>query len=152
MMGILLLITLFLAGLAGALWPQGLMAPDLFLVLALAYSRLLPYYLGLPWAFFLGLVQDLLGYGLLGLHAVGLLSASYAYYAARRRLAPGEAPGILFSFIWAFFAKWAGYFLVAYWLRLELPPFWPLDLLLEGLLTLPLALLAWRLLPPPRRP
>ncbi|WP_114313369.1 rod shape-determining protein MreD [Thermus caldifontis] len=152
MMGVLLLITLALSGFLGALWPQGLMAPDLFLVLALLYARSLPYYLGLPWAFFLGLVQDLLGYGLLGLHAVGLLSASYAYYAASRRLAPGEAPGILFSFIWAFSAKWAGYFLVAYWLRLELPAFLPRDLLLEGLLTLPLALLAWRLLPPPRRP
>ncbi|MDM7324259.1 MAG: rod shape-determining protein MreD [Thermus sp.] len=150
MMGILLLIALFLTGLLGALWPQGLMAPDLFLVVALAYSRLLPYYLGLPWAFFLGLVQDLLGYGLFGLHAVGLLSASYAFYAARRRLTTGEAFGVLVAFLWAFSAKWMGYFLVAYWLRLELPPLWALDLLLEGLFTLPLFLLAWRFLPPGR--
>ncbi|WP_038057288.1 rod shape-determining protein MreD [Thermus amyloliquefaciens] len=152
MMGISLLITLLLSGLLGALWPQGLMAPDLFLVLALLYARGLPYYLGLPSAFFLGLVQDLLGYGLLGLHAVGLLSASYAFYAASRRLAPGEVPGVLFSFLWAFSAKWAGYFLVAYWLRLELPAFLPLDLILEGLFTLPLVLLAWRFGPPSPRP
>ncbi|RTI02580.1 rod shape-determining protein MreD [Thermus scotoductus] len=152
MIWLLLFLTLFLSGLLGALWPAGLMAPDLFLVLALLYARSLPYYLGLPWAFFLGLVQDLLGYGLLGLHAVGLLSASYAFYAASRRLAPGEAPGVLFAYLWAFLAKWGGYFLVAYWLRLELPPLSLLDLLLEGLFTLPFALLAWRFLSSPRRP
>ncbi|APD10090.1 MULTISPECIES: rod shape-determining protein MreD [Thermus] len=140
-----LLLTLFLAGLLSALWPQGLMAPDLFLVLALWYAWGRPYYLGLPVAFLLGLLQDLLGYGLLGLHATGLLLAAYAFYAASRRLVAGEGLGASFAFLWAFLAKWFGYFLVAYWLRLDLPPLLPLDLLLEGLFTLPLALLALRL-------
>ncbi|AEV15992.1 rod shape-determining protein MreD [Thermus sp. CCB_US3_UF1] len=145
-----LLATLFLAGLLGGLWPQGLPAPDLFLVLALLYARSAPYYLGLPAAFALGLLQDLLGFGLLGLHGVGLLSAAYAHYAASRRLVAGEAPGAFLAFLWAFLAKWTGYFLVAYWLRLELPPLAPLDLLLEGLLTFPLFLLALRFLPSKR--
>ncbi|GLV47051.1 hypothetical protein TJA_02270 [Thermus sp. LT1-2-5] len=140
-----LFLTLFLAGLLGAVWPQGLMAPDLFLVLALWYAWGRPYYLGLPAAFLLGLLQDLLGFGLLGLHATGLLFAAYAFYAASRRLVAGEALGALFAFLWAFLAKWFGYFLVAYWLRLELPPLLPLDLFLEGLVTLPLFLLALRL-------
>lgn len=139
-----LLLTLFLAGLLGALWPQGLMAPDLFLALALGYAHGRPYYLGLPAAFLLGLLQDLLGFGLLGLHAVGLLSAAYAFYATGQRLAQ-EVPGALFAFLAAFLAKWAGYFLVAYWLRLELPPLLLGDILLEGLFTLPFFLLALRL-------
>ncbi|GAA5334589.1 MULTISPECIES: rod shape-determining protein MreD [Thermus] len=140
-----LLLTLFLAGLLSALWPQGLMAPDLFLLLALWYAGGRPYYLGLPMAFLFGLLQDLLGYGLLGLHATGLLFASYAFYAASRRLVAGEGLGTIFAFLWAFLAKWFGYFLVAYWLRLELPPLSLLDLLLEGVFTLPLFLLSLRL-------
>ncbi|WP_018112409.1 hypothetical protein [Thermus igniterrae] len=139
-----LLATLFLAGLLGTLWPQGAMAPDLFLVLALWYARSQPYYLGLPGAFLLGLLQDLLGYGLLGLHAVGLLSAAYAHYGASRRLTEGAGLGAPFAFLWAFLAKWAGYFLVVYWLRLDLPPLAPLDLFLEGLFTLPFFLMALR--------
>jgi rod shape-determining protein MreD len=142
-----LLLTLFLSGLLSALWPQGLMAPDLFLVLALWYAQGSPAYLGLPVAFLLGLLQDLLGYGLVGLHGVGLLFAAYAYYAANRRLAFGESLPALVAFAWAFAAKWLGHFLVAYWLRLEIPPLIPLDLLLEALFTLPLFLLARRFRP-----
>jgi rod shape-determining protein MreD len=142
-----LLLTLFLAGFLAALWPEGVMAPDLFLVLALWYAAGRPYYLGLPAAFFLGLLQDLLGFGLLGLHGVGLTLAAYAYYAASRRLASEESLPALAAFLWAFAAKWLGYFLVAYWLRLDIPPLLPLDLLLEGLLTLPLFLLARRFRP-----
>ncbi|GGM91452.1 rod shape-determining protein MreD [Thermus composti] len=140
-----LLLALFLSGLLGALWPQGLMGPDLFLVLTLLLVQGRPYYLGLPLAFALGLLQDLLGFGLLGLHATGLLLAAYAYGAASRRLAAWEA-GQAGAFAFAFGAKWLGYFLVAYWLRLDLPPLWPGDLVLEGLFTLPFFLLALRLL------
>lgn len=147
-----LMTTLFLSGLLGALWPQGAMAPDLFLVLALWYARSRPCYLGLPGAFLLGMLQDLLGYGLWGLHAVGLLSAAYAYYGASRRLTEREGLGALFAFFWAFLAKWAGYFLVAYWLRLDLPLLVPLDLVLEGLFTLPIFLLALRFATPGRQP
>lgn len=147
-----LLATLLLSGLLGALWPAGGRGPDLFLVLALWYARLYPYYLGLPMAFLLGLLQDLLGFGLLGVHAVGLLSASYAHYAASHRLAAGEGLGALFAFLWAFLAKWLGYFLVAYWLRLDLPPLLPAEPLLEGLFTLPFYLLALRLLATPKEP
>lgn len=144
--------TLFLAGFLGALWPQEAMAPDLFLVLALWYARSQPYYLGLPGAFLLGILQDLLGYGLWGLHAVGLLSAAYAYYGASRRLTGEEGLGALVAFLWAFLAKWVGYFLVAYWLRLDLPPLAPLDFLLEGLFTLPFFLLALRFAAPGKQP
>ncbi|SDE54570.1 rod shape-determining protein MreD [Thermus arciformis] len=140
-----LLLTLLLYGLLSALWPQGAMAPDLFLVLALGYAARRPFYLGLPVAFALGLLQDLLGYGLLGLHAVGLVLAAYAFYAASRRLAPEGYLPLLSAFLWAFFAKWLGYFLVAYWLRLDLPPLLLRDIFLEGLFTLPFYLLALRL-------
>jgi rod shape-determining protein MreD len=103
-----LLLTLFLSGLLSALWPQGLMAPDLFLVLALWYAQGSPAYLGLPVAFLLGLLQDLLGYGLVGLHGVGLLFAAYAYYAANRRLASGESLPALVAFAWALCRQVAG--------------------------------------------
>ncbi|AFV76249.1 rod shape-determining protein MreD [Thermus oshimai] len=140
-----LLGALFLLGLFATLLPEGWPGPDLFLAYALWYAGARPYFLGLPVAFALGLLQDLLGFGLLGLHGVGLLMATYAHYAASRRVVAGEALGMGLAFLYAFLAKWAGYFLVAYWLRLEPPPLALGSLLLEGALTLPFYLLLRRL-------
>lgn len=142
---LLLLSVLFLSGLFATLLPEGWMGPDLFLAYALWYAASRPYFLGLPAAFALGLLQDLLGFGLLGLHGVGLLVATYAHYGASRRLVAGEGLGMGLAFLYAFLAKWAGYFLVAYWLRLELPPLAWATLLGEGLLTFPFYLLLRRL-------
>jgi len=83
-----------------------------------------------------GLLQDLLGFGLLGLHAVGLLLAAYAYYGAARYLDLRSPAGALAAFALAFLGKWFGYFLVAYWLRLDLPALFPWLPLGEGLLSL----------------
>ena len=92
--------------------------------------------LGLALAFLVGLLQDLLGFGLLGLHAVGLLLAAYAYYGAARYLDLRSPAGALAAFALAFLGKWFGYFLVAYWLRLDLPALFPWLPLGEGLLSL----------------
>ncbi len=143
--GLVLLATLLLSGLLSALLPEGLGGPDLFLAYALWLGPRLPYGPGLLGAFGVGLLQDLLGFGLLGLHALGLTLAFHAYAAARARLAPSSPLGQGAGFALAFLAKWGGYFLVAYWLRLDLPPFLPSAFLLEFLWTLPFVLLLKRL-------
>ena len=131
-----LVLLLFLSGLLQALLPEGWPAPDLFLVYALWLAASRPPLLGLALAFLVGLLQDLLGFGLLGLHAVGLLLAAYAYYGAARYLDLRSPAGALAAFALAFLGKWFGYVLVAYWLRLDLPALFPWLPLGEGLLSL----------------
>jgi len=131
-----LVLLLFLMGLLQALLPEGWPAPDLFLVYALWLAASRPPALGLALAFLVGLLQDLLGFGLLGLHATGLLLAAYAYYGAARHLDLSSGAGALAAFALAFLGKWFGYFLVAYWLRLDLPALPPWLPLGEGLLSL----------------
>ena len=67
---------------------------------------------------------------------VGLLLAAYAYYGAARYLDLRSPAGALAAFALAFLGKWFGYFLVAYWLRLDLPALLPWLPLGEGLLSL----------------
>ena len=93
-----LVLLLFLSGLLQALLPEGWPAPDLFLVYALWLAASRPPLLGLALAFLVGLLQDLLGFGLLGLHAVGLLLAAYAYYGAARYLDLRSPAGALAAF------------------------------------------------------
>lgn len=67
-------------------FPPGWGGPDLFLLVAvMGLSRRSPIQ-ALPLAYALGLVQDLLGYGHLGLHAAGVMAAVYAAHHMDRRL------------------------------------------------------------------
>lgn len=93
---------------------------------------------GLPLAFALGLLQDLLSAGYPGLHAVGLLFAAYAYYRLSRLVHWEELVGQAVILGGSFVAKWLGILLVAFWLRLEVfnpLTLWPV-ILPEMLLTL----------------
>jgi rod shape-determining protein MreD len=127
----------FLSGLLG----EVLAPPDLiYLATLLAVTGVSPF-LGLPLAFGVGLVQDLLSAGYPGLHAVGLLFAAYAYYRLTRLVHWDELAGQLVVLVGSFLAKWAGYLLIAFWLKLgSFNPLtlWPV-MLSEMLLTLLLA-------------
>ncbi len=133
----------FFSGLLG----ERLVPPDLIYLAALLLAASLSPYLGLPLAFALGLLQDLLSAGYPGLHAVGLLFAAYAYYRLSRLVHWEEPVGQAVILGGSFVAKWVGLLLVAFWLRLAY--FNPLTLggviLPEMLLTLLVAPLAIRL-------
>lgn len=127
----------FVSGLLG----DSIAPPDLiYIVVLLMVSSTSPF-VGLPLAFATGILQDLLSAGTPGLHAIGLLFAAYAYYRLSRLAHWGELAGQVVILVGSFIAKWLGYMLVAYWLKMG--GFNPLTLwsviLPEMLLTLLLA-------------
>ncbi|KGQ21651.1 rod shape-determining protein MreD [Thermus filiformis] len=144
----LFLLTALAQAFLSGLLPDGLPPPDLYFLLALHLTARIPYYQGLPLALLLGLLQDLLGLGYLGLHGTGLLVGTYAFYAAQRWVSP-ELLGRVLAFLWAYLGKWAGLLLAAYWLRLRL--FHPETLAFLFLAELLLTLALYLLLRGPRR-
>ncbi len=116
----LFLLTLFLASLFSGLLPDGFPAPDVwFLLVAVLTPRLRPAW-ALVAAFLIGAFADLAGGGYLGLLAVGLLFAAYAFLALSSRLHLEETLGRTAILVGAYLAKWAGVFLVVYALGLFL--------------------------------
>ncbi|WP_027882253.1 rod shape-determining protein MreD [Meiothermus rufus] len=119
-MRILLTVVLafFIQGFFSGLLGEYLVPPDLIHLVALLLAARLSPYAGLPLAFALGLLQDLLSAGYPGLHAVGLLFAAYAYYRLSRLVHWEEPVGQAVILGGSFVAKWVGLWLVAFWLRL----------------------------------
>ncbi len=148
-MRILLVVTLafLLQGFVSGLLGDNFAPPDLIYLATLLLVASVSPYVGLPLAFALGLLQDLLSAGYPGLHAVGLLFAAYAYYRLSRLVHWNELAGQAVILGGSFVAKWAGILLVALWLRLG--NFNPLTLwsviLPEMLLTLLIAPMAIQL-------
>jgi rod shape-determining protein MreD len=105
----------FISGILGTL----LAPPDLVYLGALLVVSSLPLYLGLPVAFAIGLLQDLLSAGHLGIHAVGLLCAAYAYYRIAKLVHSTEPAGQILIVLGSFVAKWLGIFAMGFWLRIS---------------------------------
>jgi len=133
----------FLSGLLGDTIPP----PDLIYLATLLLSASSSPYFGLPLAFSVGLLQDLLSAGYPGLHAVGLLLAAYAYYRLSRLVHWDVPAGQMVILGGSFVAKWLGIILVALWLQLG--QFNPLNLwsviVAEMLFTILVAPLVFRL-------
>ncbi|GIW25507.1 rod shape-determining protein MreD [Meiothermus sp.] len=148
-MRIILIVALafLLQGFVSGLLGDSFTPPDLIYLAVLLLAATVSPYVGLPLAFALGLLQDLLSAGYPGLHAVGLLLAAYAYYRLSRLVHWDEPAGQAVILGGSFVAKWLGILLVAFWLRLG--NFNPLTLwsviLPEMLLTLLIAPFAIRL-------
>lgn len=119
-MRIILIISLafLLQGFVSGLLGDNFAPPDLIYLATLLLVASVSPYVGLPLAFALGLLQDLLSAGYPGLHAVGLLFAAYAYYRLSRLVHWNELAGQAVILGGSFVAKWAGILLVAFWLRL----------------------------------
>lgn len=111
--------TVLLQGLFSGLLPDFLAPPDLMFLLALGLVAPLPPMGGLLIAFGIGLLQDLLSAGFLGLHALGLLLAAYLFHWLTRVLRWEEPLGRTVVLLGCFAAKWLGYLVVSYWLRSE---------------------------------
>lgn len=98
----------------------GLAAPDLFLLTAVALAwRMVPAW-ALVAAYGVGLGQDLLGGGVLGLHAAGLAGAALVALLVRRYVADSGPLQIVLSVVGALVGEWLTFGLLAYWLRSEL--------------------------------
>lgn len=145
---ILIVIAAFLLqGFVSGLLGDNFVPPDLIYLATLLLMASVSPYVGLPLAFGVGLLQDLLSAGHPGLHAVGLLFAAYTYYRLSRLVHWDELAGQAVILGGSFAAKWLGILLVALWLGLG--SFNPLTLwsviLPEMLLTLLIAPFAIRL-------
>ncbi|WP_018466745.1 rod shape-determining protein MreD [Calidithermus timidus] len=114
---LLILLTFLLQGLVSGLMPAELAPPDLPFLAALALAGFYPIHTGLPLAFVIGMLQDLLSAGYPGLHTVGLLCGVYVYYRLSRSFHPDELLGQITILGGSFLAKWLGYALIGYWLR-----------------------------------
>jgi rod shape-determining protein MreD len=138
---LLALFSLILQSLISGLLPDWLSPPDLWFLLAVVLASRQNPYAGLATAFGLGLLQDLTSAGYLGFHALGLVSAAYAFYGLRAWLHWEEPVARLVILLLAFVAKWGGYLILVYWMRYTtLPPStWLAVFLPELVLTLLLA-------------
>ena len=64
----------------------GVWLPDFLLIVLLFWVLAMPRWVGLGWAFFLGLCLDMLHYGLLGQHALVFVSMAALVLVLQRRL------------------------------------------------------------------
>ncbi len=115
---LIVILAFVLQGFVSGLLGDDLTPPDLIYLATLLLVASVSPYVGLPLAFGLGILQDLLSAGYPGLHGVGLLFAAYAYYRLARLVHWNELAGQVVILGGSFVAKWAGMLLVAFWLRL----------------------------------
>lgn len=115
----MVLLAVGLQGLFSGVLPDFLPPPDLMFLLALALAATLNPFAGLVAAFGVGLLQDLLSAGFLGLHGVGLLCAVYVFERLSLTFRWDEPLGRVTVLLGCFAAKWLGYLVVSYWLRAE---------------------------------
>ncbi|MCX7740620.1 MAG: rod shape-determining protein MreD [Meiothermus sp.] len=116
---IIILLAFLLQSLVSGLLGDSLVPPDLIYLCALLLAARTPPYAGLPLAFAVGVLQDLLSAGYPGLHGVGLLFAAYGYYRLSRLVHWDEPVGRMVILGGSYLAKWIGLWLVAFWMRLE---------------------------------
>lgn len=115
---LIVILAFLLQGFVSGLLGDSFTPPDLIYLTTLLLVASVSPYVGLPLAFALGLLQDLLSAGYPGLHAVGLVCAAYAYYRLSRLVHWDELAGQAVILGGSFVAKWLGILLVAFWLRL----------------------------------
>jgi rod shape-determining protein MreD len=116
---LLLIATFFVQGFVSGLLGDSIAPPDFVYIAVLLIVSRTSAFLGLPLAFVTGITQDLLSAGIPGLHAIGLLFAAYAYYRLSRLVHWGELAGQMVILVGSFLAKWLGYMVMAYWLRMS---------------------------------
>ncbi len=135
---IFILVILGLQGVMGAVLPIMISPPDLFLLVALFAAARVPLFAAVCIGYSLGLLQDILGAGLLGYHAAGIMAGVFASNFIRRGLSAETSFNHATTAFVALLAKWLVFLVLNYWTRqntitLETIPF---RFLPEVLLTL----------------
>ncbi|GGR81567.1 rod shape-determining protein MreD [Deinococcus sedimenti] len=97
--------------------PVGVPAPDLFLLTAVGLAARLSPVGALLAAYGLGFMQDVLGGGMLGLHAAGLSGAALLVVWARRYLSDSGLLQALLGVLLGVVGQWLVFLFLTYWLR-----------------------------------
>ena len=115
-----LLFFLLLIGVQGALtalFPARLTPPDLFLLTAVAFALRWRTGSALLGAYGVGLLQDVLGHGLLGLHAAGAAGGVLLVLGLRKFLSDRGLLQTLVTVLTAVAGQWGAFLILTYWLR-----------------------------------
>ncbi|MFC4425424.1 Rod shape-determining protein MreD [Deinococcus navajonensis] len=100
--------------------PLGLPAPDLFLLTGAALAWRLAPLPALLAAYGVGLGQDLLGGGMLGLHAAGVAGGALLVLTVRRSFGDSGIFQALLTVLAATLGEWLVFLLLTYWMRSDL--------------------------------
>jgi rod shape-determining protein MreD len=111
------LVIIGLQGVMGAILPITISPPDLFLLVALFAAARIPLFLAVCVGYSLGLLQDILGAGLLGYHAAGIMAGVFASYFIRRGLSGETSFNHATTAFVALLAKWLVFLILNYWTR-----------------------------------
>jgi rod shape-determining protein MreD len=117
------LFVLLIIGLQGALavlLPFTFPPPDLFLLAALAVGARLSPPLALGVAYGIGLLQDVLGAGLIGFHGAGIAAGAAAAIVLRRLFSAETSFTAALAVLVAEWAKWLSFIALNYWTRQQL--------------------------------
>ena len=116
-----LLYFLLLIGLQGALSSLltrvGVTPPDLFLLTGVAYALRLRSLPALLAGYGVGLLQDILGHGLLGLHAAGVAAGGLVLIGLRRFITDSGIFQSILTVVSAILGQWAAFLVLTYWLH-----------------------------------
>lgn len=116
----ILLYLLLIIGLQGALArlvPSHFSPPDLFLLSAVALALRLKPFPALLSAYGIGLLQDLLGNGALGLHAAAVSGGVLLVLGLRKFLSDRGVLQMVVTVTTAIAGQWLAFLILTYWLR-----------------------------------
>ena len=102
------------------LLPAGFAAPDIVLLVALTAATRLEPTIGLTLGFGLGLVQDVLGAGVIGFHAAGVAVGVLVSFFIRRFFSAETGLNHAASILTAQVAKWVVFAMLDFWARSNL--------------------------------
>jgi rod shape-determining protein MreD len=114
---VFVLVMIGVQGLFGVVLPTSVSPPDLFLLVALNLSARVPLFWGLVVGYGIGLLQDILGAGMLGFHAAGLMTGVLVSSVARRGLNAEPNINNATAALLAMMAKWFVFIALNYWTR-----------------------------------
>jgi rod shape-determining protein MreD len=117
---VFVLLVLGLQGSLGAVVPAFLSPPDLFLLVALFVATRVPLFTALWVGYAIGLLQDVLGGGLIGFHAAGILAGVFASSFVRRGLSAETNINHAVTALVALLGKWLVFIALNYWTRQNL--------------------------------
>ena len=116
----ILLYLLLIVGVQGALTrllPEKVSPPDLFLLTGVALALRLRPLPALMAGYGIGLVQDILGHGLIGLHAAGVAAGVLFVLGLRKFLSDRGLLQTVVTVTAAVAGQWLAYLAITYWLR-----------------------------------
>ncbi len=114
---IFVLVILGLQGVLGMLIPAFISPPDILLLVALFVATRVPLFWALIIGYSIGLLQDILGVGLLGFHAAGIMAGVFASSFVRRGLSAETSINHATAAFTALIAKWLVFIALNYWTR-----------------------------------